>query len=140
MSRRWSAGDLAEYDSHRRSAAGYVDFAPSAKPRRAKHESPYLHHAAAYCRSAGIAEPEGEYYFDPQREWRLDLVWSPDRAKLAIEVDGGLYVQGAHARGAGIERDHEKRNAALLQGWRVFVTTPRNIAETILMVKQLLER
>ena len=137
MSRRWSAQQLAEYDAHRRSANGFVDFTPSAKPRRAQHESPYLFHAAAYCRSVGMPEPQAEYYCDEQREWRLDLAW-PAPAKAAIEIDGGNWVQGAHTRAASLREQYDKQNAAVLQGWRVLRCEPRDLAETLLMVKQLL--
>jgi len=32
-----------------------------------------------------------------------------------------------HVRGAGFERDAEKRNAAVLAGWRVLHFTPRMV-------------
>lgn len=51
------------------------------------------------------------------RAWRFDLCW-PD-ARLAVEVDGAIWTEGRHSRGAGYEADCEKLNAAVLLGWRV---------------------
>ena len=58
-----------------------------------------------------------EYRFDPVRRWRLDFAF-PD-LKLAIEIDGGIWTQGRHTRGAGYEKDLEKHNALTLAGWRL---------------------
>ena len=44
---------------------------------------------------------------------------------VAVEVDGGIYSRGRHVRGSGFERDAEKRNAAVMAGWRVLHFTPR---------------
>jgi len=45
--------------------------------------------------------------------------------KVAVEVDGGIYRHGRHVRGGGFERDAEKRNAAVMAGWRVLHFAPR---------------
>lgn len=39
-------------------------------------------------------------------------------ARLLIEIQGGTYSNGAHARPLGIARDYEKSNLAQLAGWR----------------------
>jgi very-short-patch-repair endonuclease len=69
------------------------------------------------CIAIGLPAPQTELRFAPPRRWRFDLAW-PDR-KLACEVDGAIWTQGRHTRGAGVERDMEKYNAAALDGWRV---------------------
>jgi hypothetical protein len=38
---------------------------------------------------------------------------------LAAEVDGGVWTGGRHTRGAGFVADCEKKNSALILGWRV---------------------
>jgi len=77
------------------------------------------------CRAAGLPAPTPEFRFHPVRRWRLDWAW-PDRS-LAVEIDGGVYVQGRHSRGAGIEKDCEKYAEALMAGWRVLRVTPRHV-------------
>lgn len=60
---------------------------------------------------------EKEYKFHPTRKWRFDFAW-PD-IKFAVEVEGGIFVNGAHTRGAHFRSDCEKYAEALLLGWRV---------------------
>jgi len=87
---------------------------------------------------AGLPIPIREYKFHPTRKWRFDLAY-PDQ-KIAIEAEGGTWVQGRHSRGVGFQADCEKYNTATLMGWRVLRFTRAmvegNAAETI---KQLLE-
>lgn len=66
-----------------------------------------------------------EYRFHKTRRWRFDFAW-PDR-KLAVEIQGGIFVGGAHTRGAGFRADREKINAAILDGWRVLEFTDREV-------------
>ncbi|MCC6271105.1 MAG: hypothetical protein IT190_07495, partial [Microbacteriaceae bacterium] len=47
--------------------------------------------------------------------------------KLIVEIDGGLFVQGRHSRGAGQLKDMEKLNAAALLGYRVLRYAPSQI-------------
>ena len=61
--------------------------------------------------------PETEYIFHPTRRWRFDFAFP--NAKVAIEIEGGTWAAGRHSRGAGMEADMEKYNAATLMGWRV---------------------
>lgn len=66
---------------------------------------------------AGLPEPLLEHRFHEERKWRFDLAW-PDQ-KVAIECEGGIWIQGRHSRGAGMEADMEKYNSAQLLGWTV---------------------
>lgn len=69
-------------------------------------------------------KPEREYRFDAKRKWRFDLAWTDGwlykNGGVAVEVDGSVYAQGRHTRGAGYEQDCEKLNRATELGWRVF--------------------
>ena len=68
-----------------------------------------------------LPQPESQHKFHPVRRWRFDAAW-PD-ALVAVELHGGTWSGGRHTRGAGMEADCEKMNAALLLGWRVLVYT-----------------
>lgn len=66
---------------------------------------------------ARVPAPEREFRFHPPRQFRFDLAW-PDR-KLAVEVEGGTWSGGRHSRGSGMEKDMEKYNLAVIDGWKV---------------------
>jgi very-short-patch-repair endonuclease len=94
---------------------------------------------AAY-RATGLPDPVYEHRFDPVRKWRFDLAWP--RYKVALEVDGGIWTRGRHARGSGIAGDHEKNNAALLAGWALFRCQPREVCllATMAMLRQAMSQ
>lgn len=68
--------------------------------------------------AAGQPEPVLDYKFHPTRKWQIDCAF-PD-AKIGVEINGAVYTQGRHTRGAGVEGDYEKLNAAQSMGWKVF--------------------
>ncbi len=76
-----------------------------------------------HIKLCGLPSPAREYRFHPRRRWRFDFAWP--LYKIAAEIDGGIYSRGRHVRGSGFEKDAEKRNAAVLAGWRVLHFTPR---------------
>jgi very-short-patch-repair endonuclease len=78
-----------------------------------------------HIKLSGLPAPAREFRFHPKRRWRFDFAWPI--WKVAVEVDGGIYSRGRHVRGSGFERDAEKRNAAVLAGWRVLHFTPRQV-------------
>jgi hypothetical protein len=63
---------------------------------------------------------EYEYRFaaDAGRRWRSDIAF-PD-VRVAIEIDGGIWVYGRHNRAASMLSDLEKGNAYAARGWVVF--------------------
>ncbi len=63
-----------------------------------------------------------EHRFCDGRQWRFDYACL--EAAIAIEVEGGIWTQGRHSRGAGMLRDMEKYNTAQLFGWIVLRYTP----------------
>ncbi len=73
----------------------------------------------------GLPPPAREFRFHGTRKWRLDFAW-PEKM-VALEIDGGSWVQGRHTRGAGFEKDIEKGNAALVLGWKVYHATPKMV-------------
>ena len=60
--------------------------------------------------------PEYAFAKSIGRKWRFDFALAKG---FAVEIDGGIWTQGRHSRGAGMEADFEKLNAAVLLGWRV---------------------
>lgn len=72
-----------------------------------------------------LPTPVAEHRFAPPRRWRFDYAW-PER-RLALEVQGGLFIQGRHSRGPALLKEHEKLNAAARLGWRVLFTTPTDV-------------
>jgi hypothetical protein len=89
------------------------------------------------CRALGLPEPECEYRFSARR-FRFDFAWL-DR-KLALEVQGGLFVNGRHSRGAALLKEHNKLNLAASLGWRVTFTTPKALTsgETMTWLEPML--
>ena len=76
-------------------------------------------------RWCNVAEPTREYRFAPPRRWRFDFAWP--LLNVAVEVEGGGFVNGAHTRGEGFRRNCEKYNEAALMGWVVIRVTPAQI-------------
>jgi very-short-patch-repair endonuclease len=72
----------------------------------------------------------------------LDKDSLPNQARLLVEVDGGIYVQGGHSRGAGREADLERDALAMLAGWRVLRVSPRHVKDgrAIFWIVDLLEK
>ena len=66
-----------------------------------------------------------EYRFHPTRKWRFD--YAIPEFKIAIEIDGGVFIQGRHNRGSGYVKDMEKFNEAAILGWRILKFTPQQI-------------
>lgn len=64
-----------------------------------------------------------EYRFHPTRQWRFDYA-IPD-LRIAIEIDGGIWINGRHNRPSGYLGDMEKFNAAATLGWVVLKFTPQ---------------
>ncbi len=70
-----------------------------------------------------IPKPVAEYKFHPKRRWRFDWAWPS--SKIAVEIEGGIWISGRHSRGIGYSKDMEKYNQATLLGWKVFRFTPQ---------------
>jgi very-short-patch-repair endonuclease len=66
---------------------------------------------------AGLRPLEVEYKFHPDRRWRFDFAWPKQR--LAVEVEGGIFVRGRHVSPSGFVKDSEKYNEAAVSGWSV---------------------
>lgn len=89
------------------------------RAEREKYEALF----AVQVRGARLPHSEAQYEFakDHGRKYRFDRAWVSDR--VAVEIQGGIYSGGAHARGAGITRDCAKLSLAAILGWRVLPVT-----------------
>ena len=79
----------------------------------------------AYFKEMKLPDCEFEYRFHPERKWRFDIAFP--EYKVAVEVQGGIWIGGAHARGKFIMRDYEKLNEAQLIGWIVLQVQPKEL-------------
>lgn len=79
----------------------------------------------ALCKSFKISAPQQEVKFMDKRKFRFDFAWIDE--KLAVEIEGGIWIQGRHTRGSGYVKDMEKYNLAAESGWRVLRFTPQQI-------------
>lgn len=108
------------------------------KRRKAKR-GPSLAVVAAHFTAHGIAAPVAELRFDAVRRWRFDYAWPAER--VALEVQGAIFTQGRHTRGAQLLAEWDKLNAAAAQGWRVLFCQPADLlkASTARSVRAALE-
>lgn len=93
--------------------------------RGAKPPSRLEKHFEMLWRAHGGPELEKEFRFHPVRKWRADFAHLPSRT--LIEIEGGIYVNGRHNRGAGFAADLEKYLEASLAGWRVVRLGPNEL-------------
>lgn len=84
------------------------------------------------CKLNNLPMPIPEYKFHPYRKWRIDFAWP--HYKLAVEIEGGVWIKGRHNRGKGFLSDMEKYNELNRMGWHLFRFTPqqKGIAEKYL--------
>lgn len=68
-----------------------------------------------------------EYRFS-ERRFRFDF--ANLKTKIAIEVEGGVYTNGAHGSVSGILRDIEKYNLATSMGWVVLRILPKDLTKS----------
>lgn len=83
--------------------------------------------------------PLTEHRFHPTRKWRFDYAWEDHR--VALEVEGGVWVGGRHTSGAGFVKDMEKYNEAACLGWRIIRCQPRELctSKTVDNIKRALQ-
>lgn len=89
-----------------------------------------------FCVQMGLPAPVSEHKFADDRRWRIDYAWP--EAKIALEVEGGVWSGGRHTSSAGFARDMEKYNRAAVLGWRVLRIQPKELLtlKTVQMLKE----
>ena len=107
-------------------------------------------------KAMGIPHPEQEYRFAAHhvgmgrgirerllraglKDCRFDFCW-PD-LMLAVEVEGGIFVNGRHTRGKGFENDMEKYHHAQRLGFTVYRCGSRLIksGESVQLIKAMID-
>ncbi len=78
---------------------------------------------AQYCTllATDLPKPTREHCFHAVRKFRFDFAWIEQR--VAVELQGGVWIRGRHTRGGGYETDCEKMNLAQSLGWQVYQFT-----------------
>lgn len=76
-----------------------------------------------------------EYKFHPIRKWRFD--YAIPTKKIAIEIEGGLWLQGRHNRPVTMIKDFEKYNEAAILGWRILKYTPSQVNNTAKIINDI---
>ena len=114
--------DRMTAEEYRRIVAQKAPGSPQVVGRSKATSCPACERTAALLRLLGLLLADGhdvrlEHRFHPTRKWRFDLALLD--VQLALEIDGGGWVRGAHHRPAGRENDNAKDAAALTLGWRV---------------------
>lgn len=107
--------------------------------RKVASKAPDLFLKLLQQRFVGI-EIVKEFKFYPTRKWRFDYAFPAE--KVAVEVDGGVWVGGRHINPAGYINDMEKLNNAAAMGWLVLrITTDDRFAmKTYELIKNTLEQ
>ena len=84
-------------------------------------------------------EIKPEHIFYPGRKWRIDFAIVD--MEIGIEIEGGVWTNGAHTRGKGFIEDMEKYNAAATLGWVILRFTPQDLNKitTFETVKKTIE-
>lgn len=89
-------------------------------------------------RKNNLPIPVKEFKFHPTRKWRFDYAFTD--IKVALELEGGIWIQGRHTRPKGYKNDMEKYTEASILGWRVLRIEPKDLLSnsTIEMLKRTL--
>ena len=85
-------------------------------------ESIYQIQMRAFLKELGYNFEE-EHKFHPKRRWKFDFILKGND-KIAIEINGGIWIKGRHNFGRNYEKDLEKINTAQMMGWKVLQYTP----------------
>ncbi len=75
--------------------------------------------------SVGMPHATPEHHFHPERKWRMDYSWP--QYKIALEIEGGVFIGGRHTSGMGFVGDMEKYSEAATLGWLILRCQPKDL-------------
>jgi len=95
-----------------------------------------LNYQSIYELEMAVLLKQNGYKFEQQyrfceRKWKFDFVLKPIKRKIAIEINGGIWIKGKHTYGQSYIKDLEKLNQAQLLGWKVLQYTPENLTDVL---------
>lgn len=79
-----------------------------------------------------------QYRFHAKRQWTFDFAIV--ERSIAIELEGGHWINGRHNRGTGYENDCEKYNAASEDSWVLLRATKVMIPGVVDQLIRILDR
>jgi hypothetical protein len=82
----------------------------------------------ALWREMKLPAAVAEHPFCDGRKWRFDFAFPAQR--VAVEVQGGVFMGGRHTRGAALLKEYEKWRAAAMLGWRILPCIPQEVCTT----------
>ncbi len=84
-----------------------------------------------------------ELQFCKGGQWRFDYAIFSRKHKIAVEIEGGVFTNGGHTRGAGFMKDIEKYNYATISGYRLLRISgsdARDLEKILLFIVNFLEK
>lgn len=85
---------------------------------------------------------EVQFAKELKRRWRADFLCYVNKTNICclVEVEGAVFTNGRHTRGAGYTKDIEKYNTAALLGFLVVRCTPAHVesGQALTWIKQAL--
>lgn len=110
-----------------------------AKAKRESLELALLHQLKAEKLTAGMKRQHVP--FEDVR-YAFDFAWPCRDPVILVEVQGGVWSGGAHARGTGITRDIVKHNRAALGGYLLIQATGEHVksGQALAWIRQAMGR
>lgn len=86
----------------------------------------YINSAKEYSHEYAYCKDVGSTGLVP-RDFRADYAWPEPQYRLLVELNGGIWIKGAHAHPLNIERDIIKYQYAAILGWHVLPVTTDDV-------------